>query len=159
LLLICIYNQSKSWYHSVDGIFPSQIEEFEVGIKFDDDSVINADDWQQIKRYLANQSRSEGDTRRVTEIRSRDGVTIKTGNLEMKKKSKMPLANPNAVSGEYRGWTIRVWRDDKGRYYGCNVFIGEDVRYFDLTFDDVDDENGVFRYAKAYIDNLISEQQ
>lgn len=130
-------------------------------IEFDDGSIIDANDWLQIKRILAEKGRRQGDNGvhepKVKEIRSRDGVTIKVGNLELKRKPKMPLAQPNYIEGNYKGWTIRVWRQQREQIYGCNYFKGEDVRYFELIFGDVPDENGVFKVAKAYIDEAIGQ--
>jgi hypothetical protein len=56
-------------------------------------------------------------------------------------RSPRSLANENYVSGEYKGWTIRVWRIDNEEVFGCNYFRGEDVRYTEASYGDYRDEN------------------
>jgi len=127
------------------------------GIQFDDGSFIDTSDFARIKRIIAEKARATecGDkTPKVTEIKSKDGVTIRVGNLELKKKPKIPLGNPNYVSGEYKGWTIRVWRQDAEGFFGCNYFMGEDVRYTEGSYDNYRDENAMFKLAKSLIDNI-----
>ena len=133
-------------------------------IEFEDGGVIDASDWLQIKRLLAEKGRQASATGeevpKIKEIRSRDGVTIKVGNLELRKKPKMPLAQPDYIEGSYKGWSIRVWRQHKEEIYGCNYFRpgSEDIRYFELRSIDVADENAVFKTAKAYIDEAIANE-
>lgn len=134
-----------------------------MGIKFEDGGFIDANDWSRIKRIIAEKARQSGDETeqeeakpqpKITEIKSKDGVTIKVGNLELRKKPKIALANENYVSGEYKGWTIRVWRIDNEEVFGCNYFRGEDVRYTEASYGDYRDENGVFKLAKHLIDQI-----
>jgi hypothetical protein len=133
-------------------------------IEFEDGGVIDASDWLQIKRLLAEKSRQAAATGeempKIKEIRSSDGVTIKLGNLELRKKAKMPLAQPDYIEGSYKGWSIRVWRQRREEIYGCNYFRpgSEDIRYFEVRCIDVADENAVFKTAKAYIDEAISNE-
>jgi hypothetical protein len=132
-------------------------------IEFEGGSIIDTSDWLRIKRILAEKGRQEGENNgvhepKIMEIRSSDGVNVKVGNLELKKKQKMPLAQPNYVEGKHKGWTIRAWRQDTEEIFGCNYFRGEDVRYFELSFGDVSDENAVFKVAKRYIEDAISDE-
>lgn len=131
------------------------------GIQFEGGGFIDVNDWDRIKRIIAEKARSQGDEEakeppqpKITEIRSKDGVTIKVGNLELRKKPKVPLGNPNFVSGEYKGWTIRVWRMDADSRFGCNYYRGEDVRYTEGYYGDYRDENAMFKLAKQLIDKI-----
>lgn len=128
-------------------------------IEFDDGSVIDANDWTQIKRILAENGRIDPDKpepKKITEIRSRDGVTIKVGNLQLKKNPKMPLSQPNYVEGTYKDWKIRVWTQPREEIYACNYFKGQDIRYFEVSHGNVRDENCLFKLAKQYIDKIAS---
>lgn len=131
-----------------------------MAIQFEDGSFLDAGDWNQIMRLISEKGRASAakdePPPRITEIRSNDGVTIKLGNMELKRKPKMPLANPGYVSGTHKGWTIRVWREEQR--YGCNYFKGEDTRYFEYGMGDVSDENHMFKIAKAYIDEAINNE-
>ena len=92
---------------------------------------------------------------RIEQIRSKDGVTIKTGNLQLKKKSEKAGDHENFIEVAHKGWTIRVWIYRKEKVFGCNVFrdSGKVCRYFEFTIgDDFRDENGVFKAMTTHID-------
>jgi hypothetical protein len=127
-----------------------------MGIRFDDDSFINVNDWDAIKAAILGEG-DKPNPRKITEIVSKDGVKIKVDNLQPKKKpkEKPALAQPDYVSGSYKGWTIRVWKQMDESVYGCNYFKGEDTRFFQYSLEY--SENDVFRYARTLIDGIINE--
>lgn len=134
-------------------------------IQFEDGGILDGGDWTQILRLLSEKGQAATaagvEPPKVKEIRSKDGVTIKVGNLELRKKPKMPLANPDAVEGSYKGFTIRVWRQSREEIYGCNYWRpgSEDIRYFEYRVIDVRDENHMFQVAKQFIDQVIAQGQ
>lgn len=120
-------------------------------VKFEGGEVFDGSDWDRMMRMISSGAR-EG--KQPTEIVSSDGVTIKTGNLKIKKDAKMPLAKPNYIEGRYKDWTIRVWREANMEVFACNYFRNGDARYFEVSYGEVRDENGVFKYAEQYIDQI-----
>jgi len=85
---------------------------------------------------------------RVEEIRSRDGVTVKVGNLPVKKKK---AEHENYLESKVNGYTIRVWRYNNEEVFGCNVFKDGNIRYFEFPMCDYRDENGVFKVMEQYV--------
>jgi hypothetical protein len=99
--------------------------------------------------------------------RAKDGkpkpVEITQSNVTVKVKGFEPVANgkvtngpahANFIESKHKNWKIRVWKIAKDGVYGCNYFKGEDVRYLEVPFGDVRDENGVFKYASSIIDDI-----
>lgn len=119
-------------------------------IEFEDGTVMEAEDWTRILSIIKQRAK-EGKSKPV-EIKS-EGVTVKVKGYEPKANGKGP-AYSNFIESKYQGWTIRVWRIEKDKMYGCNYYRGEDIRYFELRYQDVKDENGVFKYAQGVIDEL-----
>lgn len=124
-------------------------------IQFEDGTTLDANDWQRILS-LVKQRAKDGKPKPV-KIQS-DGVTINVRGYDPKPNGKGAgrHAFQNYVESSYKGWKIRVWRIDKDGVYGCNYFKveEEDVRYLEVRFQDVRDENGVFKYAEAVIDEI-----
>ena len=90
---------------------------------------------------------------RIEEIRSRDGVTIKTGNLQLK--TEKAGDHENFIEVLHKGWTIRVWIYHREKVFGCNVFrdSGRVCQYFEFRQSDYRDENAVFKLMTTYIDD------
>lgn len=127
-------------------------------IEFEDGTTLSAEDWDRILRVIAERART-GKPRPV-KIES-GGVTVKLDGLEPRtdgstRLNKKKPAYANYVESPYKGWTIRVWRYEKEQAYGCNYYCGEDVRYFELRYDDARDENAVFKVAQSLIDQLAA---
>lgn len=91
---------------------------------------------------------------RIDQIRSRDGVTIKVGNLQLKKKNEKAGDHENFIEVSHKGWTIRVWLYRREEMFGCNVFrdSGHVCRYFEFSQGDYRDENAVFKVMTNHID-------
>lgn len=91
---------------------------------------------------------------RIEQIRSKDGVTIKTGNLQLKKKTEKAGDHENFIEVAHKGWTIRVWIYRKEEVFGCNVFRdqGRVCRYFEFSQGDYRDENAIFKVMTNHID-------
>lgn len=92
---------------------------------------------------------------KIEQIRSKDGVTIKTGNLQLKKNSEKAGDHKNFIEVAHKGWTIRVWLYRKEEVFGCNVFkdSGKICRYFEFSIDDYRDENAVFKLMINHINS------
>lgn len=116
-------------------------------IRFEDGSAINTSDWERMKSLI---SQSIKDGKKVTDIVSKDGVTVKVGGLAAKAGTKK-APHENYISAEFRGWTIRVWRNDKERIYGCNYFKDDDLNYLEFQYGSVIDENAIF----AQVEDII----
>ena len=93
---------------------------------------------------------------RIEEIRSKDGVTVKTGNLKIKKRKDRPQADhENFIEVKHKDCAIRVWRDNNGAFFGCNcidLHDPENVRYMEFSYEDFRDENRVFKSVQSWID-------
>ena len=125
-------------------------------IEFEDGTSLNAEDWDRILRVIAERARS-GKSPPV-KIES-GGVTVKLDGLTPRKDGNTRLKKPayaNYIESPYKGWIIRVWRYEKEQAYGCNYYCGEDIRYFELRYDDARDENAVFKIAQNLIDELAA---
>ena len=124
-----------------------------MSIKFEDGSTLATEDWFRIMSVIKQRAK-EGKPKPV-EIKQ-DGVTIDVKGYEPIAKGGK-LAGPeyaNFVESKYKDWKIRVWKKEKEQVYGCNYYQGEDIRYLEVRFGDVRDENGVFRYASSIIDDI-----
>lgn len=91
----------------------------------------------------------------VEEIKSKDGVTIKVGNLKIKKK-KSQADHENFIEVKHRNCAIRVWRCDRESFFGCNCIDlsnSENIRYMEFSYGDYRDENRVFKCIQDWIDN------
>lgn len=124
-----------------------------MSIEFEDGSKLETEDWFRIMSVIKQ--------------RAKDGkakpVAIKQNNVTVKVKGFDPVATGGKIAGpEYanyvesthNGWKIRVWRKKEEGVYGCNYYRNEDIRYLEVPFDDVRDENGVFKYASSIIDDI-----
>lgn len=91
---------------------------------------------------------------RIEQIRSRDGVTVKVGNLQLKKKTEQAGDHESFIEVLHKGWTIRVWIYRREEMFGCNVFrdSGKICRYFEFSQGDYRDENAVFKIMTNHID-------
>ena len=127
-----------------------------MSIKFSDGSSIEASDWYRMMSIIKEQAKEEGSA--VPTQITQGGVTIDLRGLEVNKDAKVKHAKGQEYSkyieSPYKGWKIRVWRMSKEGVYGVNYFKSEDVRYMEVPFDDVKDENGVFKYVQGYIDEI-----
>lgn len=129
-----------------------------MSIKFDDGSIIDSDDWELMKQIISGTAQ-KGE-KKISEIKSADGVTVKVGNLQAKKKTQKKEENPNYTTGNYKGWTIRVWPhtdSDGSRTWACNYFLGENTQYLEVYQNDYS-ENSVFTLARRYIDQILAGQ-
>lgn len=94
---------------------------------------------------------------RVDEIRSRDGVTVKVGNLQLKKKKKPGSEHEDFIEVKHRNdygtYIVRVWRYPNEQVFGCNVIVGENVRYMEFPYSDYPDENRVFKVVTDWLNN------
>lgn len=98
---------------------------------------------------------------RIDQIRSRDGVTVKVGNLEPKKKAGKAGDHENFIEVNHKSlhtnvvWTIRVWIYRREKTFGCNVFrdLGKVCRYFEFSQGDYNDENQIFKIMTNHIDS------
>lgn len=122
-----------------------------MGITFEDGSVIEGEDFGRMLNII--KQRAKDGKPKPTEIKS-GGVTINVKGLTPNPKAKGGPAHANYIESTYKGWKIRVWRNERDERYCCNYFQGEDCRYFDLGFGEVLDENGAFRYAEGMIDDI-----
>lgn len=134
-----------------DACYDCRNGEKSMSISFNDGEVFGTDDWTRMKRLIAEKAKEGKSPEKIV---SSDGVTVKLGNLKVKNDMKMPLANPNYIEGKYKGWTIRVWRDDSAYIYGCNYFKDNDARYLERQMDDCKDEFSVFKFAEKQIDKI-----
>jgi hypothetical protein len=93
---------------------------------------------------------------RVDQIRSRDGVTVKVGNLQVKKKNSPNLEHGNYIEVKHRNnhgnYIVRVWRYKREEVFGCNCIEGENIRYMEFPFADYRDENAVFKVVQNWLD-------
>lgn len=93
---------------------------------------------------------------RVDEIRSRDGVTVKVGNLQVKKKKK-GAEHEDYIEVQHRNdygrYLVRVWRYPNEEVFGCNVIEGDNIRYMEFPFCDYSDENRVFKVIQDWLNN------
>lgn len=126
-------------------------------IEFEDGTTLDANDWFRILSVIKQRAK-EGKPKPV-EIKqeSVDGgtVTVKVKGYDPVAKGGKVASGPayaNFIESNHKGWKIRVWRMEKEKMYGCNYYKDEDVRYLEISFDDVKDENGVFKYAGSIID-------
>ncbi|RTK96327.1 MAG: hypothetical protein EKK64_04315 [Neisseriaceae bacterium] len=125
-----------------------------MAIKFSDGTEVNAQDWHRMMSLIienAKQSKEGKNVATPTEI-SQGGVTVKLDGLVAKNKKNLP-EHSKYIEAPYKEWKIRVWRIKKDRVYGINFFKGEDIRYTEISFEDVNDENGAIKYVKSYIDD------
>lgn len=124
-------------------------------IKFEDGSELPAEDWYRIMSVIKERAKTGKPA--PTEIRQ-NGVTIKLDGLEAKKDAKIKAGSgpdyAKYVEGKYKDWKIRVWRIERDEVYGVNYFIGETIRYMEVPYDYVRDENGVFKYVQTHIDEM-----
>lgn len=122
-----------------------------VNVKFEDGENLPVSNWNKMLSTVRDKAATG---KKAVEI-SQDGVKISVKGLEaIASKDKKKAEHENFTNGSHKGWTIRVWRKQKEAVYGCNYFKGEDVRYLEMSFDSVVDENGVFKYASSIIDDL-----
>lgn len=121
-----------------------------MSIKFEDGSVANVEAWDDIINTIQKRA-IEGKPNPV-EIKQ-GKVTINVEGLEPKKVKKTE-EHQNFIEANHKGWKIRVWTISAKKSYGCNYFKGEDVRYLEVAFDEVLDENGVFSFATSIIDDI-----
>lgn len=115
-------------------------------IEFEDGSVINVDEWSRIMSIVKQRSK-EGKPKAVSI--KQNGVTVNVGSYD-----KDGPEHANYIEFTHSKWKVRVWRKQKESVYGCNYFKGEDIRYLELSFNDVRDENGVFKYVSSIIDDI-----
>lgn len=121
-------------------------------ISFEDGTTLDANDWNRIMS-LVKQRAKDGKSAPV-EIRQGD-VTIKLDGLVAKKDAKIKTPDyAKYIESNYKNWKIRVWQMKAEEVYGVNYFQGEDIRYMEVPFGDVRDENGVFKYVQCFIDDL-----
>ena len=121
-------------------------------ISFEDGTTLDANDWNRIMS-LVKQRAKDGKSAPV-EIRQGD-VTIKLDGLVAKKDAKIKTPDyAKYIESNYKNWKIRVWQMKAEEVYGVNYFRGEDIRYKEVPFGDVRDENGVFKYVQCFIDDL-----
>ena len=121
-------------------------------ISFEDGTTLDANDWSRIMS-LVKQRAKDGKPAPV-EIRQ-GNVTIKLDGLEAKKDAKIKTPDyAKYIESNYKNWKIRVWQMKAEEVYGVNYFQGEDIRYVEVPFGDVRDENGVFKYVQCFIDDL-----
>ena len=121
-------------------------------ISFEDGTTLDANDWNRIMS-LVKQRAKDGKSAPV-EIRQGD-VTIKLDGLVAKKDAKIKTPDyAKYIESNYKNWKIRVWQMKAEEVYGVNYFRGEDIRYMEVPFGDVRDENGVFKYVQCFIDDL-----
>ena len=124
-----------------------------MSIKFEDGSSLETEDWFRIMSVIKQRAK-EGKPKPV-QIKQ-EGVTIDVKGYEPIAKGGK-VAGPeyaNFVESTHKGWKIRVWKKQEEKVYGCNYYLDEDVRYLEVQFGDVRDENGVFKYASSIIDDL-----
>ena len=125
-------------------------------MKFEDGSSLDTNDWQRMLAFVKQRAK-EGKPKpvEIKQTTQAGTVTVKLEGLNPNPKAKGKVASgpehSNYVESTYKGWKIRVWRMEKERIYGCNYYKDEDVRYAEVPFDDVLDENGVFKYAISII--------
>lgn len=125
-----------------------------MSIKFEDGSTLDAEDWFRILSVI--KQRAKDGKAKPVEIQQ-SGVTVRVKGYDPKPNGNGKVAGPayaNFVESTYKEWKIRVWRMEQEGVYGCNYYRGEDVRYLEVPFGDVRDENGVFKYASAIIDEI-----
>jgi len=122
-------------------------------IEFEDGSSLATEDWFRIMSVIKQRAK-EGKPK---------PVEIKQNNVTVKVKGFDPVATggkvvspeyANYIESTHNGWKVRVWRKEEEGVYGCNYFQGEDIRYLEVPFGDVRDENGVFKYASSIIDDI-----
>jgi hypothetical protein len=93
---------------------------------------------------------------RVAEIRSRDGVTVKVGNLQVKKKKQPGFEHEDFIEVKHKNghgfYLIRVWRYGREEVFGCNCIQGDRVRYMEFPYGDYRDENAVFKVVQNWLD-------
>lgn len=125
-----------------------------MAIKFSDGTEVQAEDWHRMMSLIIENAKNKKDGKEVpmpTEI-SQGGVTVKLNGLVAKNDKNLP-EHAKYIEATHKDWKIRVWRIKKDRVYGINFFKGTDVRYTEIHFEDVKDENGAIKYVKSYIDD------
>lgn len=126
-----------------------------MSITFEDGSTLNAESWYRIIS-LIQQGTKEGKPA-ATQIHQ-NGVTIDLKGLEPKANAKIKHGTgpeySKYIESTYKNWKIRVWRMEKEGVYGVNYFRNEDVRYMEVPFENVRDENGVFKYVQGFVDEI-----
>lgn len=124
-------------------------------IKFEDGTELPAEDWYRIMSVI--KERTKAGKPAPTAIQQ-GGVTVKLDGLEAKKDAKVKAGSgpeySKYVEGKYKDWKIRVWRIERDEVYGVNYFIGETIRYMEVPYSDVRDENGVFKFVQTHIDEM-----
>ena len=115
-----------------------------ITVKFDDGSNIDAKSKRRIHSVIV-QKAIEG--KKATEF-EQDGAKVNLENLKVKE---IEPIHANYIESTYKDWKIRVWRIDLDEVYGCNYFKDKDVRYLEIPFKNVYDENDVFKYAESII--------
>lgn len=116
-----------------------------------DGTKIDTTDFRRLMEIVADHSRTK--KAKVTEIKSKDGVTVRLGNLTPT--GKQP-DYANYTESFYKGRNIRVWKYDRDSLWGCNVIWGEggkNICYLEFYSGDYPEENDVFRQVNRYIDD------
>ena len=130
-----------------------------MAITFEDGSTLDSDDWFRIMSLIKTRAK-EGKSKpvEIKQSTAEGTVTVKVKGYEPKPDAKGKIAAgpayANFVESSHNSWKIRVWRMEKEQVYGCNYYKGEDVRYLEVPFGDVLDENGVFKYATSVINDI-----
>jgi hypothetical protein len=122
-----------------------------MGIEFEDGTSVNTENWFRMMS-LIQQRAKEGKPNPVSI--TKDGVKIKVKGHSLVPNTKLVAESSNYIESTHRDWKIRVWRMEEECVYGCNYYKGEDIRYLEVPFGDVRDENGVFRYASSIINEI-----
>lgn len=127
-----------------------------MSIEFNDGSNVETDNWNRLMSIAKQLGKDKNPSKRVTAIKQ-GGVTVKLDGIKVKPDAKIKLAGPehaNFIESRHRDWKIRVWTIKESDVYGCNYYLGEDVRYIEVPCSDVADENGVFKYVSSIIEDL-----
>jgi len=126
-----------------------------MAITFEDGSTLAADDWYRIMSVVKQRAKEGKSAPSKIE---QGGVTINLNGLSPNKDAKIKAGQgaeySKYIESTYKGWKIRVWRMVKENVYGVNYFKNEDIRYMEVAFDDVRDENGVFKYVQSHVDEI-----
>ena len=118
-------------------------------MKFEDGSVLDANDFARMLS-IVKQRAKEGKPKPVELVA--DGVTIKVKGYDVKGGKGPEYAN--FIESKHKGWTMRVWKFAKDQMFGCNYYLGEDIRYFECGTSGLD-ENQIF----AHVTQLINQIQ
>ena len=118
-------------------------------MKFEDGSVLDANDFARMLS-IVKQRAKEGKPKPVELVA--DGVTIKVKGYDVKGGKGPEYAN--FIESKHKGWTMRVWKFAKDQMFGCNYYLGEDIRYFECGTSSLD-ENQIF----AHVTQLINQIQ